>query len=111
MPPAFKMSMPHFAARGCVHATMPLVLCTTLLRPVSFCMASDAGEYTEAVVRGILGSWIWQVGELAMIWSEILVCANLDILDPIRKNMVIRKHPRSLRNHCVTLASSPVSDG
>jgi hypothetical protein len=31
-PPCCRILSPHFAARGCVHAMMPSVLCTTLRR-------------------------------------------------------------------------------
>ena len=49
------MSMPHFAARGCVQETIPLVLCTTLLRLGNLTTSCDGGGKTEGVVRGILG--------------------------------------------------------
>ena len=54
LPPAARMSMPHFAARGCVQATIPLVLCTTLLLLGNLTGTCDGGGKTEGVVRGIL---------------------------------------------------------
>ncbi len=47
--------MPHLAASGCVQATMPLVLCTTLLRLANFCITRDPGGKTDGVVSGMVG--------------------------------------------------------
>lgn len=46
--------MPHFAASGCVQATMPLVLWTTLRRLGNGTNGSDPGGKTDGVVNGIL---------------------------------------------------------
>lgn len=54
-PPAFKTSSPHFAAKGCVHETIPLVLCTTLLLLENLSSSADGGGNTDGVVRGMLG--------------------------------------------------------
>lgn len=48
--------MPHLAANGCVQATMPFVLCTTLRLLGHFMNSSDAGGNSEDVDRGILDS-------------------------------------------------------
>jgi hypothetical protein len=45
--------MPHLAARGWVQATIPLVLCTTLLRLGHFMNSPDGGGYTEGVASGM----------------------------------------------------------
>jgi hypothetical protein len=47
--------MPHLAASDCEHATMPLVLWTTLRRLANFMKAPEAGGNTDGVVRGISG--------------------------------------------------------
>lgn len=46
--------MPHFAANGCVHATMPFVLCTTLLRLFQLLKVREGGGKIEDVGRGIV---------------------------------------------------------
>lgn len=43
LPPLSKMSMPHFAASGCVHDTTPLALCTTLRRLGNFAVWPEVG--------------------------------------------------------------------
>lgn len=47
------MAMPHLAASGWVHATMPVVLCTTLLRLGHFMNSLLGGGYTDDVGRGM----------------------------------------------------------
>lgn len=49
LPPARRTSRPHLAARGCVHATMPSVLCTTLLREGNLNGSTDAGGKMDEV--------------------------------------------------------------
>lgn len=53
-PPEFRISIPHLAAKGCVQATMPLVLWTTLLRLGHFIKAAEADGNTDGVVSGIV---------------------------------------------------------
>lgn len=55
-PPALRMSMPHFAARGCEHAMMPLVLWTTLLLLLNLANSIGPGGNNEDVEEGILSS-------------------------------------------------------
>jgi len=54
-PPSAKIFNPHFAARGCVHAIMPSVLCTTLLRlgkvMNSSFIASGKGVLSKTILR------------------------------------------------------------
>jgi hypothetical protein len=52
-PPALRTSMPHFAASGCVHATIPLVLWTTLRRLTNLAKAAALGGKRDGVVSGI----------------------------------------------------------
>lgn len=54
-PPALRMSIPHLAANGCVQATMPFVLWTTLRRLLNFANSSGPGGNSEADERGIFG--------------------------------------------------------
>jgi hypothetical protein len=54
LPPALRISIPHFAASGCVQDTMPLVLCTTLLLLGHFIRVAEDGRKTDWVLRGIL---------------------------------------------------------
>lgn len=49
-----RMSMPHFAASGCVQATMPFVLWTGLRRLGNFEYSHDGGGKTELVGSGML---------------------------------------------------------
>lgn len=46
--------MPHFAASGCVQATMPFVLWTGLRRLGNFEYSHDGGGKTELVGSGML---------------------------------------------------------
>jgi hypothetical protein len=48
------MSIPHFAASGCVLETMPLVLWTTLLLLGHFITSAEGGGNTEGVFRGMV---------------------------------------------------------
>lgn len=48
------MSRPHLAARGWEQATIPLVLCTTLLRLGHFMNSADDGGYTDDVGSGMV---------------------------------------------------------
>lgn len=50
------MSIPHLAANGCVHATMPLVLWTTLRRLLNLAKFTGPCGYSEGVDKGILTS-------------------------------------------------------
>jgi hypothetical protein len=49
-----RISIPHFAARGWVQATIPFVLWTTLRRLGHFISSADGGGNTDGVVSGIL---------------------------------------------------------
>lgn len=46
--------MPHFAASGCVQATTPFVLCTTLRLLGHFMYSFEGGGKRDDVERGIL---------------------------------------------------------
>lgn len=48
------MSIPHFAANGCVHETMPLVLWTTLLRLLNLANSIGPGGNKVDGERGIV---------------------------------------------------------
>lgn len=51
--------MPHLAASGCVQATMPFGLCTTLRLLGHFMYSLDAAGNSEEVGRGMLDSVVW----------------------------------------------------
>ena len=54
-PPASSTSIPHLAASGCVHATMPRVLWTTLRRLGNLASSREGGGKTESeTASGIL---------------------------------------------------------
>lgn len=62
LPPARRISRPHCAASGCVHATMPSVLWTTLRREGNLVKSSIGARNTDELVRGIFAR---QAGELS----------------------------------------------
>lgn len=54
LPPFWRISIPHLAARGCVQATMPFVLWTTDLRDEKERKSKPLGARAEGF-RGIVG--------------------------------------------------------
>lgn len=104
-PPALSTASPHLAARGCVHATMPLVLWTTLRRLGHFMNSPDGGGYTEEVGRGmaargeqlndlvlllLMTSVRWDLGALTIwqeTWWRLYKYLNLDIFSPSHSHL------------------------
>lgn len=55
-PPARNISRPHFAARGCVQATIPSVLYTTLLLLGKDMKSESEAGYKASALRGMMNT-------------------------------------------------------